>query len=295
MITLVDIPNRDNNAVKHKKNIYPQSEAQDLPRNFFVFLGIGARGSGKTFSCVKLLDLYSKYKVLDNHGNNIDQRIILFSPTVDGNPIFNSLKNLDTDDIHTNYSDDKLVSVIENVKREREETLKYQYWVKVYTKFTKIKHIKELDPEYLLFLHTKNFEPPTEADTPNYPNGVINHLVFDDLVGTDAFKSIGKSALTNLILKNRHLSCNIYVLSQNLKAIPKSVRTNTSVFALFRFNNKKIVEDLYQEVSNLMTLSQFEEIYNQATSELHNFLLLDFTAKLENRVKQNYNKVFKIN
>jgi hypothetical protein len=293
-ITLVDIPSRDNNPIKHKKYHYPQSTAPDLPRNFFVFLGVGARASGKTFSCVKLLDLYSKYPILNKNGEKISQRIILFSPTIDANPIFNSLKYLDETDIHTEYNDDKLLKVLEDIKLEKEETEKYQYWVNAYEKFKRVKHIKDLSSDMLLFLHTKEFEPPSESDIPNFPNGVINHIVFDDLVGSSCFKSVGKSALTNLVLKNRHLSSNILILSQNLKAIPKSVRANTSVFALFRFNNKKIIEDLYEEVSNMMKYEEFESIYNQATEEPHNFLLLDFTQVIENRIKMNFNKLFKL-
>jgi hypothetical protein len=43
-----------------------------------------------------------------------------------------------------------------------------------------------------------------------------------------------------------------------------------------------------------MKYEEFESIYNQATEEPHNFLLLDFTQVIENRIKMNFNKLFKL-
>ena len=73
---------------------------------------------------------------------------------------------------------------------------------------------------------------------PRFPNGCVVYLVLDDLVGTNLYKSTGKSAFTNL-LKNRHLGINILMLVQNLKAVPKSIRTNSSLFVIFKFALKK--------------------------------------------------------
>ena len=81
-----------------------------------------------------------------------------------------------------------------------------------------------------------NYSPPIP---PRFPNGCVVYLVLDDLVGTNLYKSTGKSAFTNLVLKNRHLGINILMLVQNLKAVPKSIRTNRSLFVIFKFASKK--------------------------------------------------------
>ena len=55
-----------------------------------------------------------------------------------------------------------------------------------------------------------DFEPPKK---PRFPNDVVNFLILDDLVGSSAFKTVGRSALTNLVLKNRHLGINILMMT----------------------------------------------------------------------------------
>lgn len=289
-LRLERIDNWNNRPIKHKKNKYPVPVDKNSPRMFFVGLFVGSRGSGKTFSIAKLIKQYEHYGLVDaDTHEKVAQRVILFSPTVEANPILTSLKHLDDKDIITEYSDDKLVKVIEDIKHEAEETKEYKRKMKLYNKFLKVKKLEDLDQEELMELDMMNFEPP---EKPTYPHGCVNHLIFDDLVGTDAFKAVGKSALTNLVLKNRHLSCCIYIATQNLKAIPKSIRANTSLFCLYRFANKKIVlEDLYQEVSGMLTPTQFEEVYDLATEGNHNALVMDFTGgDPQNRLRKNFDQ-----
>jgi hypothetical protein len=136
------------------------------------------------------------------------------------------------------------------------------------------------------------FEPPIEC---RYPNGVVNFLILDDLIGSDAFKSTGKSALTNMVLKHRHLSINVLICTQNLKPIAKSIRTNTSLFIILKFASKKIVcDDPYQEISNLMTVEEFEGIYEYSTKEPHGFLCIDFTQSKNEKIKMGRSTVLSI-
>jgi hypothetical protein len=277
------IDNWDNKPVPHKKNKYPVPLDPNSPRMFFVCLAVGSRGSGKTFSIVKLIKQYEKFGIVSQITHEkTAQRVILFSPTVDANPIFNSLKSLDKDDIITNYSDDKLVDVIDDIKHESDETKEYQRKLALYHKF--VQHSKKkpeqlaklFTPEELIELEQMDYDKPPE---PTYPNGCVNFLIFDDLIGSSAFKSVGRSALTNLVLKNRHLGCNILIATQSLKSIPKPIRNNTSLFILYRFANKKIVlDDLYEEVSGRLKPNEFEEMYDFATEGDHDAMVMDFTG-----------------
>lgn len=295
MISTEKIENWDNKPVRHKKNRYPLPTDKNSPRMYFVCLAVGSRGSGKTFSIVKLIKQYEKYGIMNQiTQEKTAQRVILFSPTVEANPIFNSLKHLEDKDVVTNYSDDKLLEVIDDIKHEADETKEYQRRLELYHKF--IKHskkkpenlVKLFTPEELIELELMNYEPPKE---PTYPNGCVNFLVFDDLIGSSAFKSVGKSALTNLVLKNRHLGCNILIATQSLKSIPKPIRNNTSLFILYRFANKKIVlEDLYEEVSGRLKPDEFERVYDYATEGDHDALVMDFTGDKENTFRKNFDE-----
>ena len=82
--------------------------------------------------------------------------------------------------------------------------------------------------------------------------------------------------------------------SQNPKSIPNIIRNNIDVYVLYRFANVKMVlEKLYEEVSNLLTETQFEELYKHATSEPHDALVIDTHPKMERdkRFKKNFNVV----
>ena len=97
------------------------------------------------------------------------------------------------------------------------------------------------------------------------------------------------------MLKNRHLGINILAMTQNLRAIPKSIRTNTSLFVVFRYASKRIItEDLYEEVSNILTLDRFEEVYEFATGGDHSALVLDFTGSKESRIRRNFDTILHV-
>ena len=283
MIETEKIENWDNKPVKHKKNKYPIPIDQNSPRMYFVCLAVGSRGSGKTFSIVKLIKQYEKYGIMNQiTEDKCAQRVILFSPTVEANPIFESLKHLDPKDIITSYTDDKLLEVIEDIKAENDETKEYQRKLALYKKF--LKHARKTPeklgtifaPDEIQDLEMMNWEEP---EKPTYPNGCVIFMVLDDLIGSSAFKSVGRSALTNLVLKNRHLGINVLIATQSLKSIPKPIRNNTSLFVLYRFANKKIVlDDLYVEVSGKLKPDEFESIYDYATENDHDSLVMDFTG-----------------
>ena len=113
--------------LKYEELKYPQPDNPALPRNFFRALFVGAPGSGKTYSCVQLIKQYEKCGVFDpDTHEKVDQKVILFSPTHDSNPVFNALKYLDEEDIITDFTDGKFLAKIEAIKYEREHTLIYQ-------------------------------------------------------------------------------------------------------------------------------------------------------------------------
>ena len=153
-------------------------------------------------------------------------------------------------------------------------------------------NLLELDQEELIQLELMHYEPPEE---PRFPNGVVNFLILDDLVGSAAYKSTGKSALTNLVLRNRHMGINILMMTQNLKSVPKSIRSNTSLFVIFKFASKRIiVDDLYEELSNCITLENFEKLLDFATIDEHDSLVIDFSQLKTHRFKKNWSTILRL-
>lgn len=287
-ITTEHIDGLDNKAVRHKKLVYPVPGDPSLPRLYPVMCTAGCRGSGKSWSITKLLKLYEKYGVYDKEtGEEVEQRVILMCPSADSNPIFDSLKHLSKDDIHTLYSDDKLQAIVTEVKNDREETKRYKDDLALWKKFIKARHESELTIEDMTRLAILNYEKPT---APKYANGVVVHLVMDDLISSPALKVQGKNAFTSLTLRNRHVGMCIYIAAQAVKGVPKSIRLNVNLWVLYKFcNAKTVLEDIYEEISGLMTQQQFLEAYTFATSHPHDALVIDQTGgDPKNRVRRNW-------
>jgi hypothetical protein len=60
---------------------------------------------------------------------------------------------------------------------------------------------------------------------------------------------------------------------------------NCSLFVLFKFSNKKIIEDMYQEFASSIPLEDFTLLYKYATENDHDALTIDFTTEKQYRFK----------
>ena len=68
------------------------------------------------------------------------------------------------------------------------------------------------------------------------------------------------------------------LLVQSIRSVPKNIRLNCSVFQLATFKNKKmILEDIYEEVSNVIDIEGFETLYDYATAKPYGSLIIDTT------------------
>ena len=296
MITEVPVRGWDNKIVSHSKVEYPQCRDDETPRNYFVAIFAGARGSGKSFLFSKLLHTMGEKKCY-LHDKEIPQRIILISPTAhsDSNRIFKSLKNLDWDeDVITEYSDDMLKDKMEEVKLELEQSKEYKEYKRVWEKFKKEK-VENLTDEECILLMKYDFTPYSKLDKPKYPEGFLLHWIIDDMLGTNIFKN-GRSVFTNLFIRNRHIiPGNIIIATQSIMTVPKTIRLNANLIAMFKFANKQaVINDIYPVVSAYVTEDQLMELYEHATSEPHSALVIDGTrSKIV--FKKNFDKILELN
>jgi hypothetical protein len=90
----------------------------------------------------KLISHYEQKDLIDNNGNIHPLRTILISPTLDANLIFKGLNSLDEADIHDKFSDELLQSIVDDVKKNIEETEIYHKFVQAYKKAIKIEESK---------------------------------------------------------------------------------------------------------------------------------------------------------
>jgi len=270
-----------NNKLVFDKLNYPQCGCGKCPRFYWNMLNIGSRGSGKTYTVVQMIKHYEKHKIMKD-GVEYKLRTHLISPTIQANEIYQSLESLDMKkDAHDDYSDTLLLSIIDDIKAEKKEYEKYLIYKIYYQKFIKtpenrLDKLYDENPEifHLLeeydYIHPKDFkhEPPK-----------VNIVILDDLLGSDAFTKKTKSVLTNAMIKNRHMGICFAVLVQSIRAVPKNIRLNCSVFQLAAFKNKKVIlEDIYEEVSNVVDIQTFEKFYDHCCAKPYGSLIIDTTG-----------------
>lgn len=300
MITEIKLTSLDNKPIEVKKSPIPQSNNRSLPPLFFNALWVGAKNTGKTYSIVKLIDNYTKYPIYDSNNNKLDIRIILFCPTFhsSANPILKTLKDLDEDDIILNYSDDKLLDKMDEVEFEYNQIEEYSKYIKAFKKFEKYEDTNRLKEDELLLLHKFDFMHYDDLpNKPKYKHPRINFIIFDDLVGTKAFKINQDSALNNFVIKHRHLRCCALFTTQYPRAIPPVIRNNLDIFVLFKSASKeRVLDQIFPEISNLITEDNFEKLYEHATQDNHDSLIIINHHLMDKKmmIRKNWNVVLHI-
>jgi len=140
---------------------------------------------------------------------------------------------------------------------------------------SKLGKLYETDPEIFNLLEEYDYMHPRDFkhDPPK-----VNIIILDDLLGSNAFTRKTQSVLTNAMIKNRHCGINYAVLVQSIRAVPKTIRINCSVFQLAKFGSKKVIlNDIYEEVSNITTIEKYEMLYDYATNKKYGSLIIDAT------------------
>jgi len=272
---------------KNSKLNYPECRCGKCPLFYWNLLSVASRGSGKTYNIVKLIKHYEDNKLTDNDGKVHPLRTIVISPTLDANLIFNNLKSLDEKDKHDKYSDELLQSIVDEIKKDKEETEAYHKYIEAYKKTSYIRENKlndffEKNPEIYEILKTHNFDDPDEIPPPKHLISPVNIIVLDDLMGSAiAFSNKKASVLLNNLIKNRHGGMSFAILAQSVKSVPKNIRANCNVFFIGKFASKKIIlDDMYEEVSNILTPEEFEEMYNHCVKDnQYGSLIIDATHK----------------
>lgn len=273
-----------NTKLKYDKLNYPRCSCNNCPAFYFNMLSVAARQSGKTYTICQLIKHYETHKIIDKDGEIYPLRTILISPTVAANEIYTSLNSLDYDnDVYEEYNDNILLDIIENIKEIKKECEDFQEYKKFYKIFektpeNKLSQLYDKHPEAFMKLEEQDFKHFTDIPQPRYKNPPVNVVILDDMMCNGAFSNKTKSALTNAFIKNRHLRICFCLLVQSLKSVPKPMRLNSSLFFLGKFQNKSIVlDDIYSEVSNVLTMEQFDQLYTHATNEKYGALILDLT------------------
>lgn len=95
-------------------------------------------------------------------------------------------------------------------------------------------------------------------------------LVIDDLANSLTQKN---ARLIKNFLKHRHINLSIIIITQQIRLLNTSLRTNASHLTVFQCENKKERNSLSEMVD--LSEEEFYELLDYATSEKYNFLFVD--------------------
>ena len=250
---------------------YPQPKNPALPRNFWLGVLAGQRGSGKTALGVRLMMDMQESGMRTTTGKTVPQRIILITPTYAANPAFKRLKHLDKADIHHAYTDKLLVDIVEEIKRDREATINYNKAIKLWQQFCKlVRHdrdpLKIMDRDHLRLLSSMTNGFRDDPVVPPHPDGCVVTLILDDLLGSPAFSLNRGNYLGQVACNSRHYFLNVMILTQRLRQAVPLVRANITLLMLWRCMSRSIIiDEMYPVVSSLLTEDQFVALYEAAT------------------------------
>jgi hypothetical protein len=200
--------------------------------------------------------------------------------------LWKNLKSLDENDIYEQYTEEILKNIIDDVKGIIDEVDIYNKYIDYYdlikeTPKEEIQLLLKLNPEIPLLLNKFNYENPTKVKKYfRYTSKPITFIILDDIMGSSALNRKSENLLKYWLIKNRHIFTSFFILVQSMKSVEKSVRLNCNLFYLGKFSNKKaILNDLYEEVSSILTEDQFSNLYNTAiNSTEHGALMIDLTG-----------------
>ena len=289
MIQVKPIKDLKKYSIRVKKKAEPRSHNPALPSLFFNGIFIGMTGSGKSYSLITMLKMYEREGIYDEDDMKCEIRYILVSPTSksDANAVFQLLK-IEEDDLIDNFSFEALENKVNDLIQEKQSISDWNLYIKALKKLRKHEDIESLTEEELELLDKFGMED--DGRDLRRKSTKIYFMIFDDMISTPLFSRSSKNKMNNLIILCRHHSICCLMTAQHLKAIPPLIRSNSKVYVIFKSNNyKKVLDDLYTEVSGLITPEQFEQMYLTATEESHNHLTIIIDNKMPDKFKYRVN------
>ena len=221
-------------------------------------------------------------------------KMILISPSAFEDPKYD---RIDWTERYENYSGDIIKDIIEKQKEDIEEYKLYIEKLKVYEKFLKSKSLKNFNQAEKKILASMiilddDGNQLIEKPTNDYGREPYAILVFDDLAGDSAYSNAMRNPLNSLACKQRHFRISSMHCVQALKSLPRTIRQQCGVMAIFQTKDDSALMDICKENCSTVTPDEFMKFYHKATdNDKYSFLLCDFNS---GTFRKNYDELLHI-
>jgi len=248
---------------------YPDS----LFKPHFQAAYIGRSGSGKSNSCMVALLEYQKAGTFE--------KMVLVSPSANEDPKYNLINWTER---YEDYSGELIPKIIEKQKQDIVDFKEYQEKKLIFEKFMKsrsFKNFNDREKQLLaqMIVMDEDGNQVLEKPQNDYEREPYCLIVFDDLAGDNAYSNALRNPLNSLACKQRHFRISSFHCTQALKSLPRVIRQQCGIVAIFPTKDENALIDLCKENCCCVTVDEFMAFYHTATDgEKHSFLLADFNS-----------------
>lgn len=276
------VPLKVDESLKH-----PDVPHEVLLQHEFSLLIVAPKGSGKTNLICNLIT---------NHYRNYFHKILIISPTVNNDPKWDLVKKM-RGIVRENKR-------LEKVLRDKEPTAKVPKIVFDDAE-TERKHTGDGgDKKFTGEMKDEWFFPnmddlqgylQEQQETIHKVKAKIGEkakfvadrmlVVLDDQAGQ--FPG-GNTPMTNYVIRHRHYSSSVIVVTQAYKAIPKTIRTNMNSLILFEIGNQSELMAIYEEFNDQLSQESWFRLYRHATRDPYCFLYYNSHFPKGERMYKNF-------
>lgn len=115
-------------------------------------------------------------------------------------------------------------------------------------------------------------------------------IVMDDLV-----LEKNQKALEEYFIRARKLNCSLIYISQSYYAVPRIIRQNLNYLVVKRLSSIKDLYRIMSEYSLGVDKKEIKAMYDNATQEKKDFLLIDMDSDPNDRFRKNFNDIYDLN
>ena len=278
------------------RNLGNDAYSVDSPSSLWrlpcLFVGISKRTGGKTTLITSAMHEFQKAGCMDV--------ITVISDTFDSNRKMMENLNIKREHVFSPNDPDAVKKVVDIIQAERDDLQRYRDELERYKKLDKhLENASIWDDQYLTPELLDLYNPDTgEFERPkHWLNGRRPSIgVFvDDAQST---KLLADKAFRNLCIKCRHIGsfpdgsppigCSLFIAVQNYvcqgnEGIPKAVRGNADVFAIWRTGNAKELDLLMTELSGMIPkeklMKAYNTVMNKDPNDRHACLVVELNPK----------------
>ena len=113
-----------------------------------------------------------------------------------------------------------------------------------------------------------------------HSHGTSVLLVIDDMADSQhILHATGNSLLNTLFIRGRHYYLSTWVATQRPTLVSSIIRTQMSALFIFKQRNVKDLISFLDELNAMVDRKTLKAMYDQATEQKFNFLLINLLAK----------------